>query len=308
MADDRLLSGCVPQPADWLRTWAVSRDPRSWEAAVRGNGTEHYIAPMRARPVFQKSLKGMCRVMGEALRDKKRDMLQKAEYVSLGFDDKGERKLVMFKGDSETGGSEEEVLARVAAEVRKSLSLEHRDAVPDAPASCSDALAPPESNPDAGPRGAPASCSDALAPGSSMWLPYGAHMGMVGVMRSGKKDLEEFEDDYAVRTAREVIRLLRSLCTPSGDPEAGNALFAQVCAKVRVMAVDGALLKTGQVLIRDYFHNGILILRDPAHVVRTSCQDPLQEAEQFKEQDRRLFRDRHALLKDIMYCLWVTKG
>ena len=46
--------------------------------------------------------------------------------------------------------------------------------------------------------------------------------------------------------------------------------------------------------------NIVLIVRDPAHVIRTSTINPLQNAERFDEQYERLFGSRHAVLKDFM--------
>ena len=43
----------------------------------------------------------------------------------------------------------------------------------------------------------------------------------------------------------------------------------------------------------------VLILRDPAHVIRPSCRDPLHDADQFKAQYDRLFGGRHAVLSDF---------
>ena len=46
--------------------------------------------------------------------------------------------------------------------------------------------------------------------------------------------------------------------------------------------------------------NLVLIVRDPAHVIRTSTANPLQHADLFDEQYSRLFSSKHAVLKDFM--------
>ena len=44
----------------------------------------------------------------------------------------------------------------------------------------------------------------------------------------------------------------------------------------------------------------VLIVRDPAHLIRTSTAKPLHTADLFEEQQERLFSSRHAVLKDFM--------
>ena len=58
------------------------------------------------------------------------------------------------------------------------------------------------------------------------------------------------------------------------------------------MCVDGQLLKTAQVMQQSEFPNNIIIMRDPPHVIRISCRDPLHDAAIFKEQDQRLFSNK----------------
>jgi len=44
--------------------------------------------------------------------------------------------------------------------------------------------------------------------------------------------------------------------------------------------------------------NVVLVLRDPARVIRIACKEPLRRTGRFEEQYKRLFGDRHALLED----------
>ena len=71
MNDDQLLSGAVPQPADWLRTWRVCMNPMSWAQAADQAQTEHYIAQIRERAVKPRAVQSMVSCMKEALRRKK---------------------------------------------------------------------------------------------------------------------------------------------------------------------------------------------------------------------------------------------
>jgi len=90
--DEQLLSGAVPQPADWLRVWRVCMDPMSWATAAEKGGTEHYIAQIRGRPAKPRAIQGMVSCMKEALRIRKRKWLDEAKWIFLGFDDKNGRK------------------------------------------------------------------------------------------------------------------------------------------------------------------------------------------------------------------------
>ena len=60
------------------------------------------------------------------------------------------------------------------------------------------------------------------------------------------------------------------------------------------------LLKTANVLRTTSMPNIVLIVRDPAHVIRSSTANPRQNAPPFDEQYSRLFSSRHAVLKDFM--------
>ena len=65
------------------------------------------------------------------------------------------------------------------------------------------------------------------------------------------------------------------------------------------VCVDGQLLKTAQEMQLSEFPNIIIIMRDPAHIIRISCRDPLHDADMFKEQYQRLFASKGAVLKDL---------
>lgn len=68
--------------------------------------------------------------------------------------------------------------------------------------------------------------------------------------------------------------------------------------KVVNWVTDKALQKAGEVFRDVYAPNLLVLLRDPAHMVRISCQDPLNKTGLFASQYQRLFGDQHALLKD----------
>ena len=134
----------------------------------------------------------------------------------------------------------------------------------------------------------------------STWLRYGARIGVVGCMPAGLNyGLDDYERDYAERTCEEVIKLLQRLCAPAGDTS-DTTLFEDVLRKIAGVVVDGALLKTARYMKAYRFPNIVIIMRDPAHIIRPSCRDPLHDADKFGEQYERLFGQRHAVLKDFM--------
>jgi len=93
--------------------------------------------------------------------------------------------------------------------------------------------------------------------------------------------MHDWERGYAEKTANEVLKMIERLCTPYGDV-LDAVLFDDILTKTRGLVVDGALLKTGKLLRDSKMPNIVLILRDPAHVIRPSCRDPLHDADQFK--------------------------
>ena len=143
-------------------------------------------------------------------------------------------------------------------------------------------------------------CFDAKGKDEPTMLSYGARHGIVGCLpaRAFRKDLTDWEQDYAVRTTSDVVALLRRMLTPAGEP-CDEASTREVFRKVRGVCVDGQLLKTAQEMQLSDFPNIIIIMRDPAHVIRISCRDPLHDADMFKEQYERLFASKGAVLKDL---------
>ena len=142
-------------------------------------------------------------------------------------------------------------------------------------------------------------CFDAKGKDEPTMLSYGARHGIVGCMpmRVGT-ELSHYEEDYAERTKNDIVALLRRMLTPAGE-SCDDASTLEVFQKVRGVCVDGQLLKTAQVMQQAAFPNIVIIMRDPAHIIRISCRDPLHDADIFSEQYERLFSRRHAVLKDI---------
>ena len=249
-ADDMLLMGKVPQPEDWLRVWRRCMESRSWRSAERDAKTEDYMAPIarggwHRAEVTRKSMKAMMHMMVSSHRDRKREWLREAKVIFWSFDDKGGRKLLMFKCDTPTGTND---------------------------------------------------CKLSTDP---TWIPYGARIGIAGCVPIGRGDKSDYERDYAERAAAEIMKMIGRLCTqrPGSCVDAG--LKEHVLDVSGGIVVDGALLKTARVLKEQWMKHIRIIVRDPCHIIRPSCKDPLEDAEKFREQHDRLFGARHALLKDI---------
>ena len=109
--------------------------------------------------------------------------------------------------------------------------------------------------------------------------------------------LSDLQEDYAQRTAREILRVVEQFCTPLGDV-IDESLYRKLCTATKGIVADGALQKTAHFLKLQAMPNVVLVLRDPAHVIRIACKEPLHRTGRFEEQYKRLFGDRHALLKD----------
>ena len=134
------------------------------------------------------------------------------------------------------------------------------------------------------------------------WMPYGARIAIAGCVHVGREDkISDYEEDYGMRTATEVIKIIEKLCTPRPGACVDAALMEHVLAITGGVTVDGALLKTAHLLKMKWMHNACLIVRDPCHIIRPSCKNPLEDADKFQEQSARLFgaKSSHAVLKDV---------
>ena len=111
--------------------------------------------------------------------------------------------------------------------------------------------------------------------------------------------MEDFAADYGVRAAGEVLALLHQFCTPMAGAE-DTALFSEVAGKVHALCADGALQKVAAVLREQTFKQVVIVQRDPAHMVRIACRDPLLRNGQFEQQQERLF-GKDGLLKKVQF-------
>ena len=121
-------------------------------------------------------------------------------------------------------------------------------------------------------------------------------LGCVDCLRA--VTLTDLAEDYAERTSREVVRLVRLFCTPLSDV-VDEGLCDKFLKSVKAIVADGALQKTGLLCKLRAMLNVVLVLRDPCHMIRIAVQEPLIRTGNFEKQHRRLFQDKHALIKDL---------
>ena len=275
LADDSLLAKSVPQPEDWLRAWRAARTPQSWQAAAQNNVTEHYIRQTRERSVQARPIQQMARIMREVIRARKRDVLRSATSISLGFDDRAGYKLIVFRCDTmlDAPTAEWEPSAPSGSQVAPTASWE--------------------------PSAVPSAVAYGSLPLDNKNVP--ACLGIIGCVQTLRgSTLEDFADDYAQRAAREVTGTIARFCTPL-DGALDEGLYQHILRSIRQITGDGALQKVAQCLAAGPMPNVRLLTRDPAHMIRLACQDPLVRTGRFEEQNQRLFTGQKALLKSIQF-------
>ena len=113
--------------------------------------------------------------------------------------------------------------------------------------------------------------------------------------------LVEVDTAYAERTASKVIEMCKLFCTPLGASEVEQDVFDKLRLATRSIIVDGALINVARVLKEKFMHNIVLICRDPAHMIRAACAEPLCRTSSFERQHELLFSRRHALMKEVQY-------
>ena len=97
-SDDELLKGGVPQPCDWVRAWR-SIETTSFRAFEKHTRVENFVAPSRATPTSRKAGRAMVRIMGYAVRRRKKETLMRAFCISLSADDKGPKRVIRYLCD-----------------------------------------------------------------------------------------------------------------------------------------------------------------------------------------------------------------
>ena len=104
------------------------------------------------------------------------------------------------------------------------------------------------------------------APSQAPWV-----SGVIGCLDKLHGDsLESLDDDYAEQTCAKIIDMIDKFATPFGLEGRDDAVYNKFRTATRSIIVDGALLKSAQVLRAKFLMEVIIIGRDPAHMVRAS--------------------------------------
>ena len=202
----------------------------------------------------------MARIIREVVRQAKRRTLATSTWISLSLDDRKGYKLVRYRA-ALLGG------------------LASGDSAASA-------------------RGPAASQGQGPAASQGSSLEQYFVEGILGCIQClHGASLEDLAEDYALRASKEVIELLQRFCTPEGETVRNDVLYNHVLATVRSVVADGALQKVAQFLKIEYMPNIVLIARDPAHMIRIACKEPLVRTSGFEEQNERLFGKNNGILK-----------
>ena len=124
-------------------------------------------------------------------------------------------------------------------------------------------------------------------------------LGCIDVVRGSS--MQELAQDYAERTCSRIMEMVDLFATPLGDTEKDHAVCDRFRTATRSIVVDGALVKVAHWLKEHHLPNIIVVCRDPAHMIRIACSEPLCRTGRFEQQHARLFTSRHALLKDVQF-------
>ena len=124
-------------------------------------------------------------------------------------------------------------------------------------------------------------------------------LGCIDVVRGSS--MQELAQDYAERTCSRIMEMVDLFATPLGDTEKDHAVCDRFRTATRSIVVDGALVKVAHWLKEHHLPNISVVCRDPAHMIRIACSEPLCRTGRFEQQHARLFTSRHALLKDVQF-------
>lgn len=279
-ADSDLLRGHVPQLGHWLRVWRYIRTPTSCRAAECLQSTESYIAQSRLTDeqssiATRKAVASMVMIQAEVVRQAKRDIIAASSSITISLDDRGAYRLIRFRcctlnvnveADDDGGGvgvsaPDGTGVARVSA----------------------------------------ARLTDDLH--ASMRVPglESVYSGVLGVVKCADPTakLQELDEDYSQRMANSVVNAVRKACTPLKS-EMDQALFRHFCRHVHTYLADGgsSVQKAGM-LLQEHFTRLRLVVRDTAHMLRSSCSEPIKQVAVFDDFWNDIFNSRHALVPDI---------
>ena len=101
LADERLFTGSVPQPEDWLRLWRWAKGHSSNRTCSQFSLTEDFLTSTRtgldAKCTERRAIGHMRQILAETIREEKRSALREASSISISLDDKRPFTLLLFK-------------------------------------------------------------------------------------------------------------------------------------------------------------------------------------------------------------------
>jgi len=117
---------------------------------------------------------------------------------------------------------------------------------------------------------------------------------------ASQRCLQDLDKDYSGEVKDAIVRSVHTLCTPLGH-DCDQQLAKSILSKIESFCADGAgtMQKCGLLLKAGAAPHISIILRDPAHAMRTSCQMPVKLHENFEKFFSEIFDNRHALIPDI---------
>ena len=95
--------------------------------------------------------------------------------------------------------------------------------------------------------------------------------------------MQSMDEDYAERTCTKLMNMSEKFAT-LGQESRDEEVYGQLRLATRSIIVDGALLKSAQLLRLEFMKRVIVICRDPAHLVRTTVSEPWIRTGRFEEQ------------------------
>ena len=265
----RLLQGSVPQLSHWLRTWRCLREATSYKVAEALQSTEEFLAKGRADPCESGATRKAVKSMSRIHEEVIREYKQEE----------------LSKASSVTVSVDDRGAFRLVK-----YRVDHLS-----DGSCSDRWG-----------------SGGTSVGSSDAKPvYVGRSGLLAVVTHRAKDavLQDVDEDYSRGMKDSIVRAVKQVCTPLGSG-VNEELANKILRKVRTFTADGAasVQKCGKLLKGNECPNVALIMRDPAHAVKTATQDPIKHHDNFEEFWASIFDERHALLPDIQNSdAWKSK-
>jgi len=238
--------------------------------------TQTYLSVARCgeQGLKRKAAASMVRIMHEVVRESKRAILRRATAITVSLNDRGGFRVVRFLCVSPG------VIGEAA----------HSGAGASGDPSRPDALA-----------------KRMLAPGTTC-----VFTGILAVLRRGgcasTETLADLQEDYSLRMRDSVLLAIDMVCT-SIMGALDTSLAEHVRAHILTYLSDGAASaqKRGK-LLQDKCRHLVLVLRDTAHTMRKSCEEPIKNAEGFGEIWEDIFNKRRALVPDIQHShAWQAK-